>query len=418
MSQRLRMSAEVGDWLAELAGSDPAAAAEVGAALAAVLAAADPLSVPPVSVPARSEQASGPADPREVVDYAYQRLLEEFQWLRRAVAESVSDRENAERHLREQEESGADSALLAELGRAVAAARQREDELAQRALRIQRDVDVFRTAKETAKALYTAAEASRRVSAAIEAASGFGDDGQGPAGAGTGDPARASQDEDKLGELEQTVTAARERLTALAGQAARTLREMHPENEPSGSEPDGTGQQTSGAELPPGLLELHADPFAADIRVLFAVEPADTVTLLAVIEGQEAIGEHRQTAIGLAGELLAEIRSDCWPADAGELAFADAASFLAQYFPDRGEEIIGRSAALASAVRLRELRERRGLRLADLAGATRMSERELRKLEVDDLGSASVREASAYLRALGGRLIVSAEFDGDQQILI
>ena len=32
MAQRLRMSAELGDWLAELCTSDPASAAEVGAA--------------------------------------------------------------------------------------------------------------------------------------------------------------------------------------------------------------------------------------------------------------------------------------------------------------------------------------------------------------------------------------------------
>jgi hypothetical protein len=413
MSRRLRMSAEVGDWLAGLAGSDPLAAAEVSAALAAVLAAADPLSVPPVSVP-DAEPAPDLADPRELADYAYQSLLEELQRLRRATAELAADREVAERHLRELEESGADPALVAELGLKLAATRQRENELAHRASRIQPELDAFRTAKETAKALYTAAEASRRVSAAI-GAFGFDDDAQDATGGGTAGPSRG---EDNLGELEQAVAAARERLTALAAQAAQIVRGVHIQNEPSGPGQSGTPHQMSGAEMPPGLLELRADPFASDVRVLFAAEPADTVTLLAVIEGQDAISEHWHMAIGLASELLAEIRSDGWPADTGELAFADAASFLAQYFPDRGEEIMRRSAALTRAARLRDLREQRGLSLADLAAVTGMSERELRELEADDPGSASVREVSAYLRALGGRLRVIAEFDGEQQILI
>ena len=44
-----------------------------------------------------------------------------------------------------------------------------------------------------------------------------------------------------------------------------------------------------------------------------AVEPADTVTLLAVLDGEDAITEHRAQAIELAGDLLTDIRAGDWP---------------------------------------------------------------------------------------------------------
>ena len=70
------------------------------------------------------------------------------------------------------------------------------------------------------------------------------------------------------------------------------------------------------------------------------MQPPGTLTLLAVLEGQDAIHAHRDRAIGLAGDLLAEIRAEDEPEDesptvagdtaTGELTFTDAATFLAR----------------------------------------------------------------------------------------
>jgi hypothetical protein len=281
--RRLRMTAEIGDWLAELGESDVARAVRIAAAVITVMESADPSSLPVV----------GDADdPAAAAGRAYQRLLEQLQRLRRRCADVATARKRAELRLQAEQQAGADPAVIAELEHALADARQRENRLTQRSQQLQQDVDAFRAARETAKAMNAAAEASRLVAelvAATEDDSGLDDSA-----------------------FTEPVRAAEERLRTLAGRAGIT------------------------AEPAPGLLELRADPLASDVRILFAAEPADTVTLLAVLDGHEAISEHRDEAVRLAGELLAEIRADGWPADLAEVATSDARAFLARFFAAGG----------------------------------------------------------------------------------
>jgi hypothetical protein len=85
MGRGLRMSAELSDWLTELCATDSASAAEVVAAVVAVVGADDPARlalVRPVAVE--------PTDPREGVDLAYQDMLEYLQRFRRELAEVAS----------------------------------------------------------------------------------------------------------------------------------------------------------------------------------------------------------------------------------------------------------------------------------------------------------------------------------------
>ena len=63
----------------------------------------------------------------------------------------------------------------------------------------------------------------------------------------------------------------------------------------------------------PGCSSCALTRSARDVRLLFAVEPAGTVTVLAVLDGEDAIAEHRAQAIELAGELLTDIRAGDWP---------------------------------------------------------------------------------------------------------
>ena len=283
MGRRLRMTAELGDWLTELGESEPATAAQVSAALVAVLIAADPADLPTLGEPG----ASGLLDPRESADYAYQQLLEEMQHIRRGVADVATRRKRGELSIDAERVAGADAARIAELERDLASARLSEAELTERSQRIQQQVDRFRTAKESAKAIYTAAEARLRIAEAIDAV--------------------GSEPMDDLAELRAELQAAGERLRALVPRAA--------------------------PEAVPGLLELRADPLGSGIRILLAVEPADTVTLLAVLDGPEAVSEHGADAVRLASGLLTEIREDGWPADVGEVILENSGAFLARFFP-------------------------------------------------------------------------------------
>jgi hypothetical protein len=415
MSYRLRMSAEIGDWLAELSSSEPVTAAEVGAALVAAMSAGE-LSGLPLVGDITARPAADPADPRAMVDYAYQGLLEELQHMRKARDDAAGAVQDAERQLSQLgSEPGVDPGMLAQLRQRLDDASRELDAATARSQRIQRDVDAFRARKETAKAMYTAAHASLRIRAAVEAAAGMADQvGGNGAVAGDGSPPAGG---DELAKLNQAIAAAEADLQALAARAARTLRKTSGQSGPDAGEPAEDAHQPPSAGPAIGLLELRADPLGADIRIVAAVEPADTVTLLAVLDGEDAVAEHRDEAIELAGDLLTDIRAGAWPLRDGrraadvEIAFAEPAAFLGKFFPDNGSVVTDRAAALAAARSLAELRDSRGVTRAVLAGKAGISEQRLRVIEESGLRVAEVHEAVACFRALGGRVELTADLD-------
>jgi phage shock protein A len=390
MARGLRMSAELGDWLAELCRSDPASAAEVAAALMSVMTAADLVSLAMVC-----EAAAEPIDPREVVDDLYQSVLEALQQVRREVADASWATVGAKRLLAESEgDAQADPAVRAWLRQAWDNAKRNEAELARRSQRLQSEVDAFRTSKETAKAMYTAAEATVRVQDAIEAASFKR---HGPEG------------DNELAAQQQAVDAAEDHLREVAAQAARTLQRILDAAGPDAA----INERRQPAGPVAGLLELRADPLGRDVRFLMALEPAGTITLLAVLDGEDAIAEHRTQAIRLAGDLLTDIRAGDWPPAQAEgpadleVTFADAATFLARFFPADSGAIARRAADLAAAQTLAALRG--DMSLADLSTETGISEQRLRDIEASGLRAAEVNEVAAYVRALGGRLTLTAK---------
>jgi hypothetical protein len=404
MARRLRMSAELGDWLAELCTIEPASAVEVCAAVTAVMNAADPASASLVGTPE-------PMDPREEVDYLYQAVLEALQQIRREVAEAATTRLGAERLVTEaHRKPQADPAVRAWLSQTASSAKRREAELANRSQRLQAEVDRFRTAKETAKAMYTAADASLRIQDAVAAATtDEGDAAERKVKHAVPTPPPAASD-DEPGQLNQAFEAAEAHLQAVATEAYQTLRSVM----------DQAGLQashlaTGAVGRVAGLLELHADALGRDVRLLFALEPDDTVTLLAVLDGRDAIIEHRAQAIRLAGDLLTDIRAGDWPPDSARepadtaVAFANSAAFLARFLPVQAGAIETRAARLATSQSLAGLRGR--VSLAELARRTGISEKRLRELEDRGLRDAEIREVVAYVRGLGGRITVTAELD-------
>lgn len=133
-------------------------------------------------------------DPREVMDYSYQRQLEMLTKVRRGVADVATSRKRLELQLGQLQQSAAKLQSQAEqavqlgrddiareaLARRGAVQVQIDDVEAQRhslvgeeeklklaAQRLQAKVEAFRTRKETVKATYTAAEAQTRIGEAV-----------------------------------------------------------------------------------------------------------------------------------------------------------------------------------------------------------------------------------------------------------
>ncbi len=425
MTFRLRIPAQVGDWLADLRESEPEAATEVAAALVALIE-AEEVPGPPL-VTNRSEVEA--PDARQALDYAYQQLLEGFQRVRRRVGDAASRRHGLDLELGQlRAMPDTDPALVAELERQAVVAARVERELTRLSQRLQMRINRFRTQKEAAKAVYTAAAASQEIQAATKSLGAAHDQ----------DVATAAEAVRQAGlALDQVLAQAdglRQDVLTAADLADRST--WIQEAGPSPHSPASEGDEGESASKPddgdhPGhgpadpdataVLELNADPLGAQVRMLFAIEPVDTVTLLTVLEGAAAIRNSADEAMRLAGELLAEVRAAGSPpaddADDDWHEFACTAPFLEWLSADRAAAIAERAAALAAATSLAAERERRGMTLAALARATGMSGRRLAAIERDGLRSAAVFEVAAYVRALGGRLELAAVVDGERRDL-
>jgi phage shock protein A len=133
-------------------------------------------------------------DPRETLDYSYQRQLEMLQQVRRGLADVATSRKRVELQTQQlnasadklQEQAAAALAAgrddlarealtrrsaaqpqLTVLAQQQAALQAEQDKLTAAAQRLQAKVEAFRVQKETIKARYTAAEAETRVGEAV-----------------------------------------------------------------------------------------------------------------------------------------------------------------------------------------------------------------------------------------------------------
>jgi hypothetical protein len=288
MGYRLQMSAEIYDWLTELRGSDPPAAALAAQALAALAADGDRLGPPLVTA-----VAAGRAQPDELLlamDRHYQARLESLTAMRRRVADTAMLRKDIERQLTEPEPPSAPAGLRERFAAAMAA----EEQLTVESQREQLRVDAFRTRKEVLMAAYTAAEAEQLIEQAQDA------------------------DEDAV---RDDPAGAAARLDEISGQIEQELDLEAP------------------AE---GLMELRPGaPADSGIRILFAVEPPGTALLIAVLEGGDAVRDHYREAVLLASGVLREAQAGPvdQAAEAAAHTFGDAQSFLDEFFPGRADEL-------------------------------------------------------------------------------
>src|SRR5690242_7872924 len=188
MGYQLRLHSEIRAWLTGLRDTEPERARVVGEAVLALIDAGETLG-PPLVVSLESALGQ-PEDPRETLDRSYQRQLETLTQIRRGVAGVATSRKRLElqinsleqqadslaRQRDEAQRAGREDLTDAAAGRARAVVDQlsdlrrqylgvyrEEEKLTAASQRLQGKVEAFRSRKETLKATYTAAEASRSV---------------------------------------------------------------------------------------------------------------------------------------------------------------------------------------------------------------------------------------------------------------
>ena len=410
MGYRLRMSGEIGDWLTDLAGRDPASAMLVGRAVTALLGEGAALGPPLVISLADRPGLDGLP---EALDWAYEDRLESFQVVRSRVADVAmlrheieheiaqmeSLRENlADQHLealdadradeaaRAASESAAADDLAARLRRLLPGVIQAQQQLLRTSRRHQAQIDAFRTKAEILKASYTVEHAGHLIDQAIAAA---GPDRGPDAGHGSVRP----------GSSDRADTGAASRLREVRGEMERELGQL----------PSAEGLK----ELRPGA------PGDSDIHILFAIEPPGTALLISVLEGADAVRDNYRDAVRRSAEVLRSVQAGQAP-EAAAHAFGDAESFLDEFFPGTADEVAAGAAALAARNRARTLAEQRtrlGLTQAEVARRMGVRQERVSAIERAEPGATEVRTLASYVDALGGRLDIVADF-GTERILL
>ena len=429
MGYQLRMHREIRDWLTELRDTEPELARLVGEAVAALLDAGETLG-PPLVVSLESA-LHPPDDPREALDYSYQRQLEMLTKVRRGVADVATSRKRIELMVstleqqaaklasqREQALGAGNESLASEARSREAGTKQRlselhgqlhtlageEERLTMASQRLQAKVEAFRVQKETIKARYTAAEGVQSVREAF---------------------AIISKDPSDLEETntEETNTETdSESDLASASAAEDELRQEIRDLTLPWSGNSGPAEEDD-IYVPPGMMELR--PGAPDYPragVLFVVEPSGTAVLVGWIEDPDGSRRDYREAIDGATARLAAAPPDDPAAPASPAAYIsyDAESFLDEFFPGEETEVeigAGTLVARSRAHTLAEARQRMRLTQAQVADRMNVRQERVSAIERAEPGATEVRTLAAYVQALGGRLEIIADVGGERVML-
>jgi phage shock protein A/DNA-binding XRE family transcriptional regulator len=414
MGYQLRVHREIRDRLTGLRAGEPELARLVGEAVLALLDAGESLG-PPLVVPLESVLRP-PDDPREALDYSYQRQLESLTKVRRGVADVATSHKRIElqaatlerqagklagQRERSMEAGRADLAREAQMREAgvqeqLARLREQlliligeEEKLTTASQRLQAKVEAFRVQKETLKATYTAAEASQTVREAFALT-----------GTDTDDPEAVQAD----------VPA---RFTSATSTAAEILQEIRDLTPPFPV----PGPDEAGIQPPPGLMELRPGaPDDARAGLLFAVEPPGTAVLVAWVDHPGGPPDSYRDVIELAAGRLPPAGTSP-PAD---FISYNAESLLDEFFPGEETEVEVGAGALVARDRAHTLAEaRQRMRLTQAQVAERMNVRQERvsAIERAEPGATEVRTLAAYVRALGGSLEIVADVGGERIVL-
>ncbi|GAA1301440.1 hypothetical protein Psi02_28710 [Planotetraspora silvatica] len=281
MTYRVRMSAEVREWLSTLLTQDPEKGRVIGEAVA-VLFECGAETGPPLVIPLQS--ALRTQNPGSALDYCYRRVLQLLQQVRRDVADLATARKRRELQI---SRTGHEQDALVARRRYEELVRE-EERAALQSQRLQAKVDMFRVRKEAVKANYTAAQARREIDEALAAG---------------GEPGVSERAVDDM-------TAAQAAINELLQVA------------------DDLQQELSDDAANEGSSELRLE--SADLRLLFAAESPDIAVLLVVGMGQDW-GAWYDEALSLA---QAELERE-----GDDFTDYDLATFLSEYFPGEETEV-------------------------------------------------------------------------------
>lgn len=238
-------------------------------------------------------------DPRETLDYSYQRQLELLTKVRRGVADVATSRKRVELQIKQLEQQAgklqgqAQSAIdmgredlarealtrksglngqISDLQVQLEQLQGEEEKLARAQQQLQAKVEAFRTRKETIKATYTAAEAQTRIN---EAVSGIGDE--------MGDVGQAIQRaEDKTAQMQARAGAIDELIASgvlddatsvsRGDDIARELEAMSSQSEVEAE----LARLKGGSSTPPAALGQAEEPGTAGNGIAYEQKPEQT----------------------------------------------------------------------------------------------------------------------------------------------
>jgi len=435
------MDDEVHRWLAGLRASDPPLARATAEAVLALLD-EGPWLGPPLLVPAAAPRQGAPAVLVDL-DKAYERLLDALTYVRREVADVATARKRTEVDLGEPDNAG--STRTGDLRGRLAELTAAENKLTAYSQRMEARVEEWRVRKETLKAKYAAAQASRTITEAYRM---LGDEVGAPEV-----PFPAADD------AVSAVTAEAAELLRTAAELDKELRRLRPRRA-SRLRSRMVRPVRSGPGEPdePVLLSLRpAAPGCLDVRILCAFDPPG----LAGAGNGHGVRDEQRPADGsgpggpgavllLAASarhagptvepdpLLRRAEARYWAmlaadplpvpgqgmAPGGPVAY-ERAGFAREFLagpgtaaPDAAPDAIAVAvAARASRHRLAELRARSGLTQAEAADRLGVRQERVSAMERGDLSAMEIRTAAAYVEALGGRLEISAELGAGRVIL-
>lgn len=100
----------------------------------------------------------------------------------------------------------------------------------------------------------------------------------------------------------------------------------------------------------------------------------------------------------------------------------DREGFLSEFFPDaddRAEVEAGAEALvnLSRAYRLADMRKRLGLTQAEVAERMKVRQERVSAIERAKVDASELRTLAAYIRALGGRMEIIADFGGERLVI-
>src|SRR3984957_5372655 len=429
MGYQLRMHHEIRDWLAELRDTEPELARLVGEAGLGLLDAGETLGAP--LVVSLESALRPPDDPRDVLDYSYQRQLETLTKVRRGVADVATSRKRIELLVstlerqaaklasqREQALGAGNESLASEARSREAGAQPRlselprqlhtltgeEERLTMASQRLQAKVEAFRVQKETIKARYTAAEGVQSVREAFAIIS------KDPTDLEETYTEETNTETDSESDL-ASASAAEDELR----QEIRDLTSLSPDSPWLADDED--------VPAPPGMMELRPGaPDSPRAGLLFVVEPSDTAVLVGWIEDPGGSRRDYREAIETATVRLATAQPDDAAVRASPAAYIsyDAESFLDEFFPGEETEVeigAGTLVARSRAHTLAEARQRMRLTQAQVADRMNVRQERVSAIERAEPGATEVRTLAAYVQALGGRLEIIADVGGERIML-